>query len=238
MNVYWFDVEVAGPVTDDHAETLGSVMSAGGIDATVQAGPGGGTVMFSREADDAMQAIISAIEDVEAAGMTVTGVTEDLLAVSEIAGRAKVTTASVRYWIAGERGPGGFPGPKLRGRRTSLYSWAEVSAWLDAARLGAVDHVAAETARACALIDAALIVRRGMRELPKHDRPLTLHGRPNPARYIGKHPGGVHMDTVSIVMHSTRRKRLRQASTRCSWPHADRAGHFRRPTRSGVTSRC
>jgi hypothetical protein len=47
-----------------------------------------------------------------------------------------------------------------------------VSVWLSVARLGAADHLAAETARACALIDAALTVRRGLRELPKHDRPL------------------------------------------------------------------
>ena len=38
MDVYWFDVDVAGPVTDDDAEALGGVLSAaGGIDATVQA---------------------------------------------------------------------------------------------------------------------------------------------------------------------------------------------------------
>jgi len=84
-----------------------------------------------------------------------------------------VTAASVRYWIAGDRGPGDFPEPKVRRRRVSLYSWAEVSAWLAAAKLGEVDHVAAETAQACALIDAALVVRRGLRELPKHDRPLV-----------------------------------------------------------------
>jgi hypothetical protein len=57
--------------------------------------------------------------------------------------------------------------------RSSLYSWAEVSAWLAAAKLGEVDHVAAETARACTLIDAALTVRRGLRDLPQHDRPLV-----------------------------------------------------------------
>jgi hypothetical protein len=37
---------------------------------------------------------------------------------------------------------------------------------------GELDHLAAETARACALIQAVLIVRQGLRELPKHDRPL------------------------------------------------------------------
>jgi hypothetical protein len=174
VDVYWFDIEVLGPVTDDHVEALGGVLSAaGGIDVTVQAGEHGGTAMFSREADDAVQAIVSAIDDLEAVGLTVAGVTEDRVVIDEIAQRAKVTTASVRYWVTGDRGPGGFPEPKVRRPRASLYSWAEVSAWLAAAKLGVVDHAAAETARACALIDAALTVRHGLRELPKHDRPLV-----------------------------------------------------------------
>jgi hypothetical protein len=110
MNVYWFEVAVAGPVTEDDAENLGALLSAaGGIDATVQAGERGGMVLFSREADDAVQAIVSAIGDVEAAGISVTGVTEDLVAVDEIAQRAKVTPAAVRYWVSGERGPGSYP---------------------------------------------------------------------------------------------------------------------------------
>jgi hypothetical protein len=66
----------------------------------------------------------------------------------------------------------------VRQPRNSLYSWAEVSAWLAAAKLGEVDHAAAETARACALVNAALTVQDGMRELPAHDRPLL-------ARFVG-----------------------------------------------------
>jgi hypothetical protein len=128
--------------------------------------------MFSRPADDAVQAIVSAVEDVEAAGMRARGVTEDRVAADEIARRAKVTSASVRYWLNGERGPGGFPEPVVRRQRASLYSWAEVSEWLAAAKLGEVDHLAAETARACVLIGAALTVREGMRGLPSRDRPL------------------------------------------------------------------
>jgi len=91
---------------------------------------------------------------------------------AEIARRAKVTGSSVRYWVSGARGPGGFPEPAVRRQRASLYSWAEVSRWLAAARLGEVDHLAAETARACVLVGAALTVRYGLRELPRHDRPL------------------------------------------------------------------
>ena len=47
-----------------------------------------------------------------------------------------------------------------------------MSAWLASAKLGEVDHLAAEAARACALIGAALTVRSGLRELPQQDRPL------------------------------------------------------------------
>lgn len=174
MNTYWFDITVAGPVTDEHIEALGSrIAERGGIDATVQADHRGGVVMFSREADDAVQAIVSAVEDVEAVGMTATTVTEDRVTVEEIAERARVTNTAVRYWISGSRGPGDFPEPKVARARGALYSWAEVSSWLATAQLGQVDHLAAETARAAALIQDALAVRRGIRELPRHDQPLV-----------------------------------------------------------------
>ena len=130
--------------------------------------------MFSREAEDAVQAVVSAIRDVEAAGMTVTGIAEDRVTVSEIADRAHVTSASVRYWMSGQRGPGGFPPPTVRRERASLFSWAEVAAWLAWSKLGAVDFIAAETARACLIVDAAVTVRNGLRELPRHNRPLVL----------------------------------------------------------------
>jgi hypothetical protein len=173
VDTYWFDLEVGGPVTDDHIAALGDLLAAAGeIDAIVQAGQHGGTVTFSRRADDAMQALVTAIEHAEDAGMDVTGVTEDRVLASEIAERAGVTPTTVRYWITGERGRGGFPAPKVRRQRASLYSWAEVSAWLETAKLGEVDHAAAETAQACALVNAALTVRRGMRDLPAHDRPF------------------------------------------------------------------
>ncbi len=172
MYTYWFDLEV-GPVTESQIEALGdAIESAGGTDATVQADHRGGIVMFSREADSALQAVTSAVEDVRAAGMAVIGAKEDLVVPEEIAVRARVSTAAARYWIVGQRGPGGFPAPRVRHQRNSLYSWAEVSAWLATAKLGEVDHAAAETARACALVNAALAVHDGMGTLPAHDRPL------------------------------------------------------------------
>lgn len=173
MNVYWFDVEVAGPVGDEHVEALGDRLAAAeGIDATVHADDRGGVVMFSREAEDAVQAIVSAIMDVEAAGMAVTRVVEDRVTVEDIAERAGVTVTAVRYWISGGRGPGGFPRAQMERPRGSLWSWAEVSAWSVSAKVGKADHLAAETARAGALVTEALAVRRGVRELPQHERSL------------------------------------------------------------------
>jgi hypothetical protein len=174
VHTYWFDVEVAGPVTDAHIEALGDVLTAGeGIDATPQAGERGGRIMFARDAEDAVQAVTSAVRDVEAAGIRVTGVVEDRVPVAEIAERARVTDAAVRYWISGERGPGGFPEPAVRHERLNLYSWADVAAWLAWSKLGDADLTAAETALACKIIDAALTVRIGLRELPRHSRPLV-----------------------------------------------------------------
>jgi hypothetical protein len=100
------------------------------------------------------------------------GVVEDRVTVPGIAEKARVTDAAVRYWISGQRGPGGFPEPAVRRERLSLYSWAEVAAWLAWHKLGDADPTAAETAQACKIIDAALIVRNGLRDLPRHSRPL------------------------------------------------------------------
>jgi hypothetical protein len=174
MHTYWFDLEVAGPVTENHVETLGDVLTSGdGIDASVQAGDRGGVIMFAREAEDAVQAVTSAIRDAEAAGIRVTGVIADQVSVREIAERAKVTETSVRYWISGQRGPGGFPEPVVPRERASLFSWAEVAAWLTWSKLGEADPTAAETAQACKIIDAALTVRDLLRDLPRHSRPLV-----------------------------------------------------------------
>jgi transposase len=110
---------------------------------------------------------------VEVAGVRVTGVVADQVSVREIAQRAGVTDAAVRYWISGQRGPGGFPEPVVRRERASLFSWAEVAAWLAWSKLGEADITAAELAQACKIIDAALVVRDGLRDLPRHTRPLV-----------------------------------------------------------------
>ena len=99
---------------------------------------------------------------------------EDRVTAAGIADKAKVTQAAVRYWITGERGPGNFPAPVIPRERASLYPWAEVAGWLAWAQLGDVDHFAAETAKACLIIDAALTLRRSSASLTPHCRARNL----------------------------------------------------------------
>jgi hypothetical protein len=62
MTTYWFDSEVAGPVTEKHAVTLVDWLTArGGIDATVQADYGCGAVMVVVEHEGVLAAITSAL---------------------------------------------------------------------------------------------------------------------------------------------------------------------------------
>ena len=67
---------------------------------------------FDREATSLAHALVSALRDVEAAGLSVGSVcSEDLVTLKEIAARTGRTYESVRLLAAGKRGPGGFPGP-------------------------------------------------------------------------------------------------------------------------------
>jgi hypothetical protein len=168
MSTYWFEL-VVGPVDDleDAAERLYSVCDDGQIAGNER----GGTIAFSREARNAIEAIVSAIDDSERAGLSVTGAMEDLVTVEDIAEKTGRSGQAVGHWITGERGPGGFPAPLIhRSSRVKLYSWAQVSRWLADNRLGDVDQVAAETAVAAAEIDALLRARQILREAPTAQR--------------------------------------------------------------------
>lgn len=68
-------------------------------------------------------------------GAKVSGVDQDLVGISDIAGRIGVTREAVRKWASGERGPGGFPEPlgSISGRpqrSTRVWAWSSVNAWL------------------------------------------------------------------------------------------------------------
>jgi hypothetical protein len=93
--------------------------------------PGGRAVMFQRETPTMVDAVVSAIQDVEMAGVRVIRVdAQDWLTLADIAARIGRSREIVRLWSIGRQGPGGFPPPLNPGRDTSFYSWAEVAPWL------------------------------------------------------------------------------------------------------------
>jgi hypothetical protein len=68
-------------------------------------------------------------------GVEIDGVDEDLVGISDIAGRIGVSRETVRLWTAGERGPGNFPAPRgsLGGSSRGsirVWDWPSVNAWL------------------------------------------------------------------------------------------------------------
>ncbi|MGH7611626.1 MAG: helix-turn-helix transcriptional regulator [Candidatus Dormibacteria bacterium] len=89
---------------------------------------------FERDAATIGDAVLGAIHDVESAVpqlVTLRVEPEELVSASGIAARIGRSREGVRLWIAGRRGPGGFPKPVARiDKRTRLWKWSEVSRWL------------------------------------------------------------------------------------------------------------
>lgn len=165
MPTYVFEVHFTG----DLEAVIDDLYEAGWDDATVSGTGRGGHAGFYREAGTAVEAVISAIRQAESCGLEVTGVTEDLVTLGEIAERTDRTLAAVENWVKGRRGPGGFPEPRVARGRAALYSWADVSTWLSVQGIVDVKSSEIEMAHACSLIDAALRTRRALRELPHED---------------------------------------------------------------------
>jgi hypothetical protein len=86
--------------------------------------------------------VVSAIEQVEEVGLEVIGVTEDLVDIDSIAERSGVSAAAVSHWASGARSGGGFPSPVIVRKRGSLWSWSQVSRWLQVRKLGKIDQAA------------------------------------------------------------------------------------------------
>ena len=89
---------------------------------------------FSRSAASLKDAILSAIHDVQRAGVgaQVLRVDEcDLVTASEIARRIGRSRQLVHQYMTGQRGPGGFPPPEYHLTDCKpLWAWCAVSYWL------------------------------------------------------------------------------------------------------------
>lgn len=157
MPLYSFEVHFTGPAGGD--ALFDSLYEAGWDDATVafdvDAG-GPGYADFHREAPSAVDAVVSAVKQGQACGVDVTGVSDDVVTMGEIAERAGRTLAAVDHWVQGRRGPGDFPAPRVPRPRAALWSWAEVADWLAANKLAAIPPEDIEVARVCRVVDMVL----------------------------------------------------------------------------------
>jgi hypothetical protein len=166
-DLYSFRVTFRGDLGDP--EQVADVLYGCGCDdATVSLERDGsaGYADFDREAIDALTAVVTAVEQIEAAGLHVVSVGDDLVSVADIAERAGRSQQAVSAWINQVRGPGGFPPARTDRHWGAVYSWAEVADWLARHGLVDLDPTAAEVATACATVSAVLDARAKLRALP------------------------------------------------------------------------
>jgi hypothetical protein len=87
---------------------------------------------FDREAETMADAIVEAVKAVETAGLVpLRAVDQDLVTLADIADRIRQSRESIRRYVTGARGPGGFPPPVNPAREGTLfYRWSEVAPWV------------------------------------------------------------------------------------------------------------
>ena len=123
---------VAEQPHDDQIEAL----FVRGDDASFEFDPAAAEawVAFDREAPTLVDAMVSAVRDVDAAGLVTTRVDDDddVVTLGLIGQRTGRSEDAVRRWARGDIGPGGFPAPLVEHPRRPCYLWTEVTPWLSA----------------------------------------------------------------------------------------------------------
>ncbi|MBA4010764.1 MAG: hypothetical protein C0481_02755 [Phenylobacterium sp.] len=116
------------PEADDFEDRL---YEAGCDDATVSVQKGLIILEFTRDERNFVHALVSAIENVRAAGAAVERIEPDhLVSLSDIARRAGLSRAAVSLYVKGERASD-FPAPVARVTTDSpLWDWVDVSRWM------------------------------------------------------------------------------------------------------------
>lgn len=132
MQEYEFTLILSG-VQELTREVLDAFYEAGCDDALIGMRDGIAYAEFCREAASFRKAVLSAIRDVESAGLDarVEHVEPDeFVTMAEIARRLGITREGVRKRVAGERGPGNFPPPAgCLTKRSPLWRWTDVLHW-------------------------------------------------------------------------------------------------------------
>jgi len=163
MTEHSFQLIIRGELTDDRLESL---FEAGCDDATLSSKGDTTFAEFDREGETMLEAVLSAIKDVESVdGMEVLHVEPDeLVWASEIADRTGRTRQSVDQLIKGKRGPGSFPQPATHATRNPLWRWSDVESWFAAYEGG---EPRPERSLVIGAINGALQARHNLREAAK-----------------------------------------------------------------------
>jgi len=111
-----------------------ALFEAGCDDATISTRFGCVYVTFARQATSMLEAVLSAINDIEGANTKAEVLRVDdcsLVTQAEIARKCGRSRQVIQLYINGQRGPGKFPPPACRViDRQPLWDWCEVSQWL------------------------------------------------------------------------------------------------------------
>jgi hypothetical protein len=166
-DLYSFRIVFRGDLGDGE-RVADALYGAGCDDATVSIERDGsqGYADFDREAGDALTAVVSAVEQIEAAGFQAISAGEDLVSAADIAERTGRSQQTVSAWINQVRGPGGFPTSRIDRHWGAVFSWARVSEWLASHHLAEVDPTVVQVAAACTTVTALLDARTKLRALP------------------------------------------------------------------------
>lgn len=110
-----------------------SLFESGCDDALICANNNTVYLQFTREANSAQEAILSALSDIKVAGFKDLIIEESsAITISEIANKAALTRQAIHNYVKGHRGDGNFPKP-IAGLSSNnpLYDWYEVAQWLN-----------------------------------------------------------------------------------------------------------
>jgi hypothetical protein len=102
-------------------------------DVTIARAPDrrGAVISFDRDAPTLIDAIVSAVRDLDAIGVQAAGVRDDdLVTLAMIADRVGRSREAVRLWAVGRTGAGAFPAPADVRLGVAHYRWSQVAPWL------------------------------------------------------------------------------------------------------------
>ncbi len=156
MQTHTFTLIVDRAIDDEAANEL---YEAGLDDAAIGTLDGRPAIDVDREATTLLEAIATAVRQVESVGgirvIRVDG--EELVTQADIAARTGKSRQAVNHWIKRDAERSAFPAPAYGvGARSPLWRWSEVVAWLGAG----VETT--DRARVVSLVNATLVARHNV----------------------------------------------------------------------------